>query len=185
MSASMTVHFTMSAIVRPLAARTALMFSIACRASSRMPPGASCSVPGWPDRYSVSPWRTASANGRPAGRILAELRICMRASLALQRMLRSARMRRVDPPHILRRLRRLDVQVDRHRLAVAAHQHAFERLGRAGVDLLVRHEGRHVDEVAGTGLGGELQVLAPAHARAALDDVDHALQRPVVMRAGL
>ena len=47
----------------------------------------------------------------------------------------------------------------------------------AGVDLLVRHVRRHVDEVARAGLGGELELLAPAHARAALDDVDHAFER--------
>jgi hypothetical protein len=34
-------------------------------------------------------------------------------------------------------------------------------------------------------LGGEFQVLAPAHARAALHHVDHALQVAVVVRAGL
>ena len=55
----------------------------------------------------------------------------------------------------------------------------------AGVDLLVRHVGRHVDEVARPGLGDELQRLAPAHARPALDDVDHAFQRAVVVGAGL
>ena len=54
-----------------------------------------------------------------------------------------------------------------------------------GVDLLVRHVGRHVDEVAGPRLGGELQLLAPAHPGAAADHVDHALQRPVVVGAGL
>ena len=35
-----------------------------------------------------------------------------------------------------------------------------------GVDLLVRHVGRHVDEIARAGLGHEFQPLAPAHARA-------------------
>ena len=55
----------------------------------------------------------------------------------------------------------------------------------AGVDLLVRHVGRHVDEVARAGLGGELQLLAPAHARPAPHDVDHALEVAVVVGAGL
>ncbi len=54
-----------------------------------------------------------------------------------------------------------------------------------GVDLLVRHVGRHIDEVAGAGLGDELQLVAPAHAGAALHDVDHALEVAVVMGAGL
>jgi hypothetical protein len=49
----------------------------------------------------------------------------------------------------------------------------------------VRHVRRHVDEVARAGLGGELERFAPAHPRPALDDVDHALELAVVMRAGL
>ncbi len=72
-------------------------------------------------------------------------------------------------------LDRLDVEVHRHGLAVAAAQHALERLGRAGVDFLVRHIGRHVDEVARSGLGRELELLAPAHARASA----HARRSPI------
>ena len=49
----------------------------------------------------------------------------------------------------------------------------------------MRHVRRHVDEVAGPGLGGELQLVAPAHAGAALDHVDHALEVPVMVGAGL
>ena len=43
-----------------------------------------------------------------------------------------------------------------HGLVVAAYQHALQRLVGAGVDLLMRHVGRHEDEVAGAGLGHEL-----------------------------
>src|SRR6185437_1254880 len=43
----------------------------------------------------------------------------------------------------------------------------------------------HVDEIARAGLGGEFEMLAPAHAGAAAHDVDHALERAVVMSAGL
>ena len=82
-------------------------------------------------------------------------------------------------------LDRLDVEVDHDRLAAAAHQHAFQRLVGGGVDLLVRHVRRHVDEVARPGLGDEFQLLAPAHPRPALDHIDHAFQRAVMMRAGL
>jgi hypothetical protein len=92
---------------------------------------------------------------------------------------------RVDPGHVFRLLHRLDVEVDHHRLVVAAHQHALQGLVGRGVDLLVRHVRRHIDEVAGPGLGGEFQLLAPAHPGAAADHIDHALQRSVVMRAGL
>ena len=44
---------------------------------------------------------------------------------------------------------------------------------RARVDLLVGHEGRHVDEVARARLGQVLEPLAPAHPRPAADHVDH------------
>src|SRR3984957_6198444 len=57
----------------------------------------------------------------------------------------------IDPQHRLRLLHRLDVEIDRDRLAVAAHQHAFQDLVAAGVDLLMRHVGRNEDEIAGTG----------------------------------
>src|SRR2546428_2990210 len=49
----------------------------------------------------------------------------------------------------------------------------------------MRDEGRDVDEVARAGLGHELELVAPAHAGLAANDVDYALDRAVVMRAGL
>lgn len=102
------------------------------------------------------------------------------------RLAPSLDMRRVDPFHRRRLLNRLDArQVDGHGLGVAAHEDAFEDLVGTGVDLLVRHVGRHVYEVAGAGLGGELELLAPAHARAALEDVDDGLEVAVVVRARL
>jgi hypothetical protein len=93
-------------------------------------------------------------------------------------------MRGIDPQHLLRLFYRLDVQVHRDRLAIAAAQHALQHLGRAGVDLLVRNVGGHVDEVARPGLRRELQMAAPAHACTALDDVDHTLQMAVMVRPG-
>src|SRR5690606_26310250 len=95
------------------------------------------------------------------------------------------RVCRVHPKHLLGLLNRLDVQVHRHGLAVAAAQHAFQHLGGAGVDFLMGHVGWHVDEIAGAGFGGEFELFAPAHAGAALDHVDHAFQRPVVVGTGL
>src|SRR6476660_6180554 len=83
-------------------------------------------------------------------------------------------MDRIDPEHGLGLLDRLDVEIDRDRLAVTAHQHAFQHLVAAGVDLLMRHVRRHEDEIAGVGLGGELQLLAPARPRLALHDIDDA-----------
>src|SRR5438046_10159376 len=49
----------------------------------------------------------------------------------------------------------------------------------------VRDAGRDVDEVAGAGFGHELELVAPAHARLAANDVDHALYRAVMVGAGL
>src|SRR5476651_1756850 len=94
-------------------------------------------------------------------------------------------MRWIDPVDLFDLFGRCDVEVDGDGLVVGADQHAFERLGVRGVDLLVRDIRRHIDEVAGSGLGGELELVAPAHAGAALHNVDHALEMAVVMRAGL
>src|SRR5215468_8606989 len=74
-----------------------------------------------------------------------------------RREARSSLMDRVDPGHLFRLFDRLDVEIDHHGLVVAAHQHAFERLVRAGIDLLVRHVWRHEDEITRAGLGGELE----------------------------
>src|SRR5476651_2626691 len=74
----------------------------------------------------------------------------------------------------------LDIEIDGDRFAIGAHQHAFQRLVRAGVDLLVRHIGRDVDEVAGPRLGDEFEPLAPAHPRLALHDIDDALEMAVM-----
>ena len=48
-------------------------------------------------------------------------------------------MDRIDPQHGLRLFDRLDVEINGDRFAVAAHQHAFQGLVAAGVDLLMRH----------------------------------------------
>ena len=42
-------------------------------------------------------------------------------------------MHRIHPQHGLRLFHRFDIEVDRNRLAVAAHQHAFERFVAAGM----------------------------------------------------
>ena len=97
---------------------------------------------------------------------------------------RAGRVGRVHPEHGFGLLCGGNVKVDGHRLAVAAAQHTFQRLGSAGVDFLVWHVGRHIDEVARPGFGGELQLVAPTHAGTALDHVDDAFQMPVVVGAG-
>src|SRR5271170_2592280 len=47
------------------------------------------------------------------------------------------------------------------------------------------HERWHVNKIPGTGFGHELESLAPAHPGPSLDDVDDALKRSMVVRAGL
>ena len=49
------------------------------------------------------------------------------------------------------------VQVDYDGFLTAANQHAYQWLGGAGVDLLMRHEGRHKNKIAGPRLGDILQ----------------------------
>lgn len=90
----------------------------------------------------------------------------------------------VNPPDLLGRLNRGYVQVDDDRFLPASHEYAFERLIGAGVDLLVRHVRRDVDEVAGSGVSGELEMIAPTYASAAFDDVDDAFKLAVMMRSG-
>ena len=92
-------------------------------------------------------------------------------------------MRRVYPQNRIGFFHRLDVDVDSHRLPVAATQHAFQQLGGAGIDFLVRHIRRHVDEIARPRLGDKFKPVAPPHAGTTLDDINYALQMPVVVRA--
>jgi hypothetical protein len=98
--------------------------------------------------------------------------------------LRGVAMHGVDPQHRLRLFHRFDVQIDRDRLAVAAHQHAFQHLVTAGIDLLMRHVGRDENEIAGIGFRHKLQMLAPAHPGLAFHHIDDALEVTVMMRAG-
>src|SRR5262245_33954197 len=92
---------------------------------------------------------------------------------------------RVDPGDVFGFLDSLDVEIDDHSFVVAADHDAFERLIAVRIDLLMRHERRHIDEIAWTSGRGELERLAPTHARAAANDIDHALELAVMMRAGL
>jgi hypothetical protein len=94
-------------------------------------------------------------------------------------------MRVVDPPDLLGRLYGRDVEVDDDRFLPASHKDAFERLIGAGVDLLVRNVRRDVNEVAGAGFSGELEMIAPSHASAAFDHVDDAFKLAVVVRSSL
>src|SRR5581483_2251099 len=91
----------------------------------------------------------------------------------------------VHPAHFFRLFGSGDVEVHHHRLLAAAAEHAGQRLGVGGVDLLVGNVRRDVDEVAGACFGDEFEPLAPAHARRSAHYVNHAFHRTVVMRPGL
>ena len=94
-------------------------------------------------------------------------------------------MDRIDPSDGLGLLDRLDVEIDGNRLAIAAHQHTFEHVVGAGIDLLMRHIGRDIDEIARAGLGHEFEMITPTHAGTPFDDINDAFEVPVVMRARL
>src|SRR5579863_3317583 len=77
----------------------------------------------------------------------------------------------------------LDIETDDNRLLTASHDYTLARLLSEGIDLLVRHIGRHVDEVSGAGFSAELKPIAPSHPRTAAHDVEHGFQFAVMMRA--
>src|SRR5678815_1683065 len=109
----------------------------------------------------------------------------MAARSGARRSAFGSRMYVVDPVHFFRFFDYGNVEIHDHRLLTAAHEHAREWLVLVGVDFLVRDIGRYVNEIAGSGLGDELETIAPAHARASAHHVDHAFDRAVVVRAGL
>ena len=71
------------------------------------------------------------------------------------------RMGRVDPIDGFGFFDGGDVEADGDCFVVTSNQDALEAFAPACIDLLVRNERRNVDEVAGPGLGDELQPFAP------------------------
>ncbi len=69
----------------------------------------------------------------------------------------------INPFHIFWLFHRLDVQVHYNRLTVTSNKYAFQHIVLAGVDFLVRHKGRHINEIARPGFRREFKPLAPAH----------------------
>src|SRR5579872_7306098 len=70
-----------------------------------------------------------------------------------------------------------------YRILAAADYYRFAWLVLLRVDLLVRHVGRHVDEIARAGFVYELEVVAPAHSGAAADYIENGFELAVMMRA--
>jgi hypothetical protein len=91
----------------------------------------------------------------------------------------------VDPSDFFRRFYGRDVEIHNDWLLATSHEHTFERLVSAGVDLLMRHIRRNVDEVARPGFSSEFEMIPPTHSRLALDHVDDAFKFSVVMSPGL
>ena len=91
-------------------------------------------------------------------------------------------MGRINPLDSLRDFDRVQRwQIDSHGVAVTPHQHTLQRFIVTRIDFLVGHIGRDKDEVAGACLGGKLQLVAPAHARPALQDIDDAFEMAVMV----
>src|ERR1700731_4392797 len=80
------------------------------------------------------------------------------------------------------RLRAFDFQVDDDGLLPSAHDDCLHGLVGPRVNLLVRYERRHVDEISGPGLVDKLQPFAPAKTCTALNDVQNRLEFSVVVR---
>src|SRR5215469_15370996 len=96
----------------------------------------------------------------------------------------AARMAGIDPGDRLWGLHCSYIQIDDYCFLPAADHDAFESFVRVCVYFLVRNERRDKDKIARTGLGDILELFAPSHSRAALDDIDHAFELAVVMGAG-
>jgi hypothetical protein len=92
----------------------------------------------------------------------------------------------IDPIDLLWILDRIHIRnVDDDGLIVGTDEDTFENIVGVGVDFLMRHIGRHKDEVAWSGFRDEFQPLAPAHAGLAAYDKDHAFECAMMMHAGL
>src|SRR5262249_25486181 len=75
-----------------------------------------------------------------------------------------------------------NVQIHHDRLLPAAYQYTDEFLILAGVDFLMRDKWRHIDKIPWSGLGDVLQMIAPAHAGAAIHHINNTLQVSMVVR---
>src|SRR5579883_1336763 len=82
-------------------------------------------------------------------------------------------------------LRTLNFQVHYYGILPTPYDNGLALFLRKRVDLLVWHEGRHIDEIAWACFAAELQVISPSHTGSTAYDVENGLEFPVVMRSGL
>jgi hypothetical protein len=78
-----------------------------------------------------------------------------------------------------------DIEIDHDGILTTSYDDSFTGFVGEGVDLLVRHVWRNIDEIAGAGFTAEFQVVAPSHAGPAANDIEDGFQVAVVVRAGL
>src|SRR5207244_13455300 len=75
------------------------------------------------------------------------------------------------------------LEIDDHRVVTVAHDDPLRGLvGR--IDLLMRNEGRHIDEVPGPGLRLIFQAVTPTHPDMATDHIDDGLLLAVMVGSG-
>ena len=91
----------------------------------------------------------------------------------------------MPPTNIGRSFRTRNIEIDHDRFLPAADHYALYRRSWIGVDFLVRHKRRNVDEIARPGFVDEFQLLAPAESRAALHYIEDRFQLAMVVRARL
>jgi hypothetical protein len=82
----------------------------------------------------------------------------------------------INPDHGLRIISGLDLQIDDDRFVIAARNHAFRRVTRRGIYLLMGNVERNVNEVTQSGFRSIFQMLSPTHARLATKDVNYTFQ---------
>lgn len=77
-----------------------------------------------------------------------------------------------------------DIEIYHDRILATPDHDGFTNLVRGSVQFLMRNVGRHINEISGPSLSTELQMIAPAHACPATDDVEDSFELAMVMRTG-
>ena len=89
----------------------------------------------------------------------------------------------------LGRLRRIfgtgNIQIDDDRFLPASDDDGFDGFVGAGVEFLVGNVRRNVDEIAWAGFVHEFEVISPAEAGAAANDINYGFEFAMVVRTGL
>ena len=76
-----------------------------------------------------------------------------------------------------------EVEIYHYGVLTASDHHSFTGFVGESVYLLVRHEWRNIDEVTWPGFTAEFEVVSPAHASPAANDIEDRFELAVVMRS--